>query len=63
MSNPDISPDSLAKKTFLVTILGAILYISVVFAFIIGGNRREEKDNPPENYEHPAAQVHGVHAP
>lgn len=56
----EISPDSLATKTFAVTILGAILYIGVVLVFVIGGNRAEEKTNPPENYEHPGAQVHGV---
>jgi hypothetical protein len=60
MANKDITPDSLATKTFAVTILGALLYIAVVFVFVIGGNRREEKDNPPEHYEHPGAQVHGV---
>jgi hypothetical protein len=36
------NPDSLAKKTFLITIVGALIYIAVVFTFVIGGNRREE---------------------
>jgi hypothetical protein len=42
VAKQDTTPDSLAKKTFLITIVGAVLYITVVFAFVIGGNRREE---------------------
>jgi len=42
MANPQITPDSLAKKAFLLTICGLTLYVSVVFIFVIGGNRREE---------------------
>ena len=42
MAKVTISPDSLASKTFLITVVGALLYIGVVFAFVIGGNRREE---------------------
>jgi hypothetical protein len=61
MANKDITPDSLAAKTFAVTILGALIYIAVVFVFVIGGNRKDEETNPAENYERPAAQVHGVH--
>jgi hypothetical protein len=39
MAKQDITPDSLAKKTFLITFFGAILYIVVVFVFVIGGNK------------------------
>jgi hypothetical protein len=39
MAKQDITPDSLAKKTFFVTVVGAILYITVVFVFVIGGNK------------------------
>jgi hypothetical protein len=42
MAKININPDSLAKKTFLMTVVGALLYMFVVFTFIIGGNRREE---------------------
>ncbi|HEX7480735.1 MAG TPA: hypothetical protein VF331_23240 [Polyangiales bacterium] len=42
MANKEISPDSLARQMFIVTLLGVILYVTVVFTFIIGGNRREE---------------------
>jgi hypothetical protein len=42
MANKENSPDKLAEKTFLITVVGALLYITVVFAFVIGGNRREE---------------------
>lgn len=52
MDKKDVSPDALATKTFTVTILGALLYIAVVFAFVIFGNRRDEetvlKTQPPE---------------
>jgi hypothetical protein len=47
MAKTDITPDSLASKTFLITVVGAILYIGVVFAFVIGGNRREEAAGKP----------------
>lgn len=39
------NPDALAAKTFMITILGALIYIAVVFTFVIGGNRREEANN------------------
>lgn len=42
MAKKENSPDSLAQKTFLITVVGALLYITVVFTFVIGGNRREE---------------------
>lgn len=52
MDKQDVSPDALASKTFTATILGALLYIAVVFAFVIFGNRRDEetvlKMQPPE---------------
>ena len=42
MANKENSPDKLAQKTFLITVVGALLYITVVFVFVIGGNKREE---------------------
>jgi hypothetical protein len=42
MANKENTPDALARKTFLITVVGALLYITVVFTFVIGGNRREE---------------------
>jgi hypothetical protein len=42
MAKKENSPDVLAQKTFLITVVGAIIYIVVVFTFVIGGNRREE---------------------
>jgi hypothetical protein len=52
MAKQDVNPDALASKTFAVTIVGALLYIAVVFAFVIFGNRRDEetvrKFQPPE---------------
>lgn len=41
MANKENSPDSLAEKTFFITVVGAVLYIAVVFVFVIGGNKRE----------------------
>ena len=41
MAKKENSPDSLAQKTFFITIVGAVLYIAVVFVFVIGGNKRE----------------------
>jgi hypothetical protein len=42
MAKKENSPDDLAKKTFFITVVGALLYITVVFTFVIGGNKREE---------------------
>jgi len=52
MAPKQTNPDSLAKKTFLITVVGALLYIAVVFIFVIGGNRREA-----------AKQVNGAETP
>jgi hypothetical protein len=50
MAKADVSPDNLARKTFLMTVVGALLYIAVVFTFVIQGNRREEQQaNPPQD--------------
>ena len=54
MANKDITPDSLAKKAFIFTMLGALLYISVVFIFVIGGNKKLDADH--------AAQTPAAHA-
>lgn len=40
MAKQNVDPDALASKTFIVTILGAILYIAVVFIFVIAGNEK-----------------------
>jgi hypothetical protein len=48
MANPNVNPDALASKTFIVTVLGAILYISVVFAFVIARNASEPGANSTE---------------
>ena len=39
------NPDTLAAKTFMITMIGALIYIAVVFTFVIGGNRREEANH------------------
>ena len=31
----DQGPDELAKKTFVYTMLGTVIYIGVVFAFVL----------------------------
>jgi hypothetical protein len=56
MAKVNITPDSLASKTFLLTVVGALLYIGVVFAFVIGGNRREDHQGtrlPESSVAHP----------
>jgi hypothetical protein len=65
MAKRDINPDLLAKKTFLITVIGAILYISAVFAFVIGGNRREEAQEEQGQLADPAHAVptHAEHQP
>jgi hypothetical protein len=45
MAKHDVTPDSLARKTFLMTVIGALLYITVVFVFVIAGNRADEKQS------------------
>jgi hypothetical protein len=57
MAKYNINPDSLAKKTFLLTVVGALLYIGVVFAFVIGGNRREEAAEQQGQLADPAHAV------
>jgi hypothetical protein len=52
MASKETNPDSLAKKTFAITMVGVLLYVTIVFIFVIGGNRREE-----------AKQVNGAHTP
>ena len=57
MAKRDVNPDLLARKTFLITVVGAILYISAVFAFVIGGNRREEAQEAEGQLADPAHAV------
>jgi hypothetical protein len=44
MAKQNVDPDALAGKTFLVTMLGAILYIAVVFIFVIANNAKTTGD-------------------
>jgi hypothetical protein len=56
MATKENNPDALARKTFLITVVGALLYITVVFTFVIGGNRREEAKHV-DGAETPTLQV------
>lgn len=56
MAPKQTNPDALAKKTFLITCVGALLYIAVVFIFVIGGNRREAEQQV-NGAETPTLQV------
>lgn len=47
------SPEGLAKKWFLLTVVGATIYFSVVFAFVIRDN-----DKLLEQPEAPKASQH-----
>ncbi len=38
MAAENESPEGLAKKWFLLTVVGAVIYFSVVFTFVIRGN-------------------------
>jgi hypothetical protein len=58
MAKPDVSPDNLARKTFLMTVAGALLYITVVFTFVIAGNRREEQQAQPPQDPNTLAESH-----
>lgn len=44
MAKQKVDPDALASKTFVVTILGALLYIAVVFIFVIANNAKTTGD-------------------
>jgi ABC-type cobalt transport system substrate-binding protein len=44
-----VDPDSFASKAFSLTMLIAALYITVVFIFIVGGNRQEEAAGKDSN--------------
>lgn len=61
MAKQDDNPDSLAMKLFVVTMLGTLAYITVVFAFILAGNRREQAQLQPSDHERAIAPVHGAH--
>jgi hypothetical protein len=58
MAKREPNPDLLARKTFLITVVGAVLYISVVFAFVIGGNRREEAQDQRDQAEQAVDAAH-----
>jgi hypothetical protein len=38
MANENVQPDSLASKAFLITFIGAVLYFTTVFVFVINGD-------------------------
>ena len=44
MAKQNVDPDALVTKTFFVTMLGAILYITVVFIFVIANNAKTTGD-------------------
>lgn len=60
----DITPDSLASKAFVVTMIGTALYIGVVFVFVIGGNKDIQTSQPGHDPhgEHAAQAVHAAQA-
>ena len=55
MAKQNVDPDALASKAFFVTILGAILYISVVFIFVIANNAKTTGD---PNEKDPSDMTH-----
>ena len=58
MAKQNVDPDALASKTFAVTILGAILYIAVVFIFVIANNAKTTGDpNDHDPSDSTAAQL------
>ena len=59
MARQHIDPDALASKTFLVTILGAILYIAVVFIFVIANNDQTTGDPSSPEPHLPTAHAEG----
>ena len=58
MANQNVNPDALASKTFIVTVVGAILYIAVVFAFVIAGNAQEPGGQNEPGHHTAAPQGH-----
>jgi hypothetical protein len=61
MAKQNVDPDALASKTFAVTILGAILYIAVVFIFVIANNAEttgDPNDHDPSDAVHAEAEGH-----
>lgn len=59
MAKQNVDPDALASKTFLVTILGAILYIAVVFIFVIANNAKTTGDPEDQDPSDTTAQAEG----
>jgi hypothetical protein len=55
MAKQNVNPDALASKAFFVTILGAILYIAVVFIFVIANNAKTTGD---PNEQDPSDMTH-----
>jgi hypothetical protein len=61
MAKQDVNPDALASKAFIVTMMGAILYITVVFVFVIFGNRRDEEARQQQPTEPAGSISWGTH--
>lgn len=63
MAKQNVDPDALATKTFAVTVLGAILYIAVVFIFVIANNAKTTGDpndhDPSDKAVAAEGQAHG----
>ena len=61
MAKKENSPDDLAQKTFFITVMGALLYIAVVFTFVIGGNHREaaQHEDAPKSITVQVGTGHG----
>ena len=58
MAKQNVDPDALASKTFWVTILGAILYIAVVFIFVIANNSKTTGDPADQDPSDSAETAH-----
>jgi len=58
MAKQNVDPDALASKTFIVTVLGAILYIAVVFIFVIAGNEKSTGEPQEADVHADVAQGH-----
>ena len=62
MAKQNVDPDALASKTFAVTILGALLYVAVVFIFVIANNAKTTGDpndqDPSDKTAHAEGHAH-----
>ncbi|MCG8556258.1 MAG: hypothetical protein MJD61_13360 [Proteobacteria bacterium] len=44
VAHKDISPDQLATKTFVITLLSAVVYFGTVLTFVINGRPDDARD-------------------